>query len=138
MLGDAILYAARRATSTAVGNVERKVAWTAAAGALLLCALVAALLVAFQLLEPKVGVSNAVALISVACLLIGLFCLSLPNRIDRAQREQAKASSSASPVATTAAAIDEEAKQAVDYFGALRVVGAAFLFGLGAARKLKG
>jgi hypothetical protein len=30
-----------------------------------------------------------------------------------------------------------EAKQAVDYFGAVRVVGAAFLFGLGAARKLK-
>ena len=99
--------------------------------------LVAALLVAFQLLEPRVGVSNAVALISVACLLVGLFCLSLPDRIDRAQREQAKASSSASPVATTAAAIDDEAKQAVDYFGAVRVVGAAFLFGLGAARKLK-
>ena len=137
MLGEAILYAVRSATSTAVGNVERKVAWTAAAGALLLCALVAALLVAFQLLEPRVGVSNAVALISVACLLVGLFCLSLPNRIDRAHREQA-ASSTASPVATTAAAIDEEAKQAVDYFGAVRVVGAAFLFGLGAARKLKG
>jgi hypothetical protein len=136
MIGDAILYAVRSATSTAVGNVERKVAWTAAAGALLLCALVAALLVAFQLLEPRVGVSNAVALISVACLLIGLFCLSLPDRIDRAQREQA-ASSSASPVATTAAAIDEETKQAVDYFGALRIVSAAFLFGLGAARKLK-
>jgi hypothetical protein len=50
MLGDAILYAVRSATSTAVGNVERKVAWTAAAGASLLCALVAALLVAFQLL----------------------------------------------------------------------------------------
>ena len=137
MLGDAILYAVRSATSTAVGNVERKVAWTAAAGALLLWALVAALLVAFQLLEPRVGVSNAVSLVLVACLLIGLFCLSLPNRIDRAQREQAKASSSASPVATTTAAIDEEAKQAVDYFGAVRVVGAAFLFGLGAARKLK-
>ena len=90
MIGDAILYAVQRATSNAVGNVERKVAWTAAAGALLLCALVAALLVAFQLLEPRVGVSNAVALISVACLLVGLFCLSLPNRIDRAHREQAR------------------------------------------------
>ena len=59
MIGDAILYAVRSATSTAVGNVERKVAWTSAAGALLLCALVAALLVAFQLLEPRVGVSKA-------------------------------------------------------------------------------
>jgi hypothetical protein len=76
-------------------------------------------------------------LVSGACLLIGLFCLSLPNSIDRARREQVKASSSVPPVATTAAAIDEEAKQAVDYFGAVRVVGAAFLFGLGAARKLK-
>ena len=42
--------------------------------------------------------SNVVALISVACLLIGLFWLSLPNTIDRAHREQANASSSASPV----------------------------------------
>lgn len=78
MIGDAILYAVQRATSTAVGNVERKVAWTAAAGALLLCALVAALVVVYQLLEPRVGISNAVALISVACLLIGLFCLLCP------------------------------------------------------------
>ena len=114
---------------------ERKVAWIAAAGAFLLCALVAALVVAYQILEPRVGVSNAVALISVVCLLIGLFCLSLPDRIDRA--EQDKANSSASPVAATVTAIDEEAKQAVDYFGALRVVGTGFLFGLGAARKLK-
>ena len=38
---------------------------------------------------------------------------------------------------TTVAAVDEEAKQAVDYFGAVQMVGAAFLFGLGAARKLK-
>ena len=136
MIGDAILYAVQRATSNAVGNVERKVAWTAAAGASLLCGLVAALVLAFQILEPRIGTSNSVALISVACLLVGLFCLSLPNRLDRAQREQAP-SSSASPVATTAAAMDEETKQAVDYFGAVRVVGAAFLFGLGAARKLK-
>ena len=71
------------------------------------------------------------------CLLIGLLCLSLPSTIDRAQRRQAKASHSASPVATTAAAIAEEAKQAVDYFGALRLVWAAYYFGLGAARKLK-
>ena len=42
-----------------------------------------------------------------------------------------------SPVATTVAVVDEEAKEAVDYFGALQVVGAAFLFGLGAARRLK-
>jgi hypothetical protein len=81
-----------------------------------------------------VGTLNAVAVVSAACALIGLLCVSLPNMIDNAQRGQANASPSASPVV---AAIDEEANQAVDYFGALRLVGAAFYFGLGAARKLK-
>jgi drug/metabolite transporter (DMT)-like permease len=137
MLGDALLNAVHRATATAVENVERKVAWTAAGGAFLVCALVSALIVAYQLLQVHVGTLNAVAVISAACALIGLLCVSLPNMIDNAQRRQVNASPSASPVATTVAAIDEEAKQAVDYFGALRLVGAAFYFGLGAARKLK-
>jgi hypothetical protein len=137
MLGDAVLYAASRATSTAIDNVSRKAAWAATAGAFLLCALVSALIVAYWFVEPKVGTVNAVAIISATCLLIGLFCLSLPNLIERAERRRAAAIRNASPVATTVAAVDEEAKQAVDYFGAAQVVGAAFLFGLGAARKLK-
>jgi hypothetical protein len=137
MLGDAILYAASRATSSAIENVERKVAWSATAGAFLLCALISALIVAYQFLETRVGTVNAVALISAACLLIGLVCLWLPSMIDRSERRGAHGGHNAAPVATTEAAVDEEAKQAVDYFGALRVVGAAFLFGLGSARKLK-
>jgi hypothetical protein len=98
---------------------------------------VSALIVAYQLLEPRLGAVNTVAAISAVCLLVGLFCLSLPNMIERAERRRLAAERSASPVATTVAAVDEEAKQAVDYFGAVQVVGAAFLFGLGAARKLK-
>jgi hypothetical protein len=137
MLGDAVLYAARRATSTAIEDVSRKAAWTATAGAFFLCALVSALIVAYWYIEPKAGTVNAVAIISAACLLVGLICLSLPGAIERAERRRAAAERNAAPVATTVAAVDEEAKQAVDYFGALQVVGAAFLFGLGAARKLK-
>ena len=57
---------------------------------------------------------------------------ALDNRPCRA-RKRAKSSSTA----TVVAAVDEEAKEAVDYFGALRVVGAAFLFGLTAAQRLK-
>jgi hypothetical protein len=136
MLGDVVLYAANRATSTALENVSRKAAWTAAASAFLLCSLVSALLGAYWLIEPRVGTGNAVAIISGACLLTGLICLSLPSLIERTERRRAAAERDASPVATTVAAVDEEAKQAVDYFGALQVVGAAFLFGLGAARKL--
>ena len=137
MLGDAVLYAASRATSTAIDNFSRKATWVATSGAFFLCALVSALIIAYWSVEPRVGTVNAVAIISATCLLIGLVCLSLPNMIERADRRRAEAARDASPVATTVAAMDEEAKQAVDYFGALRVVGAAFLFGLGAARKLK-
>jgi uncharacterized membrane protein YdcZ (DUF606 family) len=137
MLGDAVLYAASRATSTAFESVSRKAAWTVTAGVLFFCAFVSALIVAYQLLEPRLGAVNTVAAISAVCLLVGLFCLSLPNMIERAERRRLAAERSASPVATTVAAVDEEAKQAVDYFGAVQVVGAAFLFGLGAARKLK-
>ena len=72
MIGDAILNAVHRATATAVENVERKVAWTAAGGAFLLCALVSALIVAFQILQVHVGTLNAVAMVSAACVLIGL------------------------------------------------------------------
>jgi hypothetical protein len=137
MLGDAFLYAASRATSTAIDDVSRKAAWAATAAAFLLCALISALIVAYWFVEPGVGTVNAVAIISATCLLIGLICLSLPNVIERAERWRAAAARAASPVATTVAAVDEEAKQAVDYFGAVQVVGAAFIFGLGAARKLK-
>ena len=136
MLGDAILYAVRRATSTAVENVERKAAWAAAASAFLLCALISALIVAYQFLEPRVAV-HAVALISAVCFLMGLICLLLPGMIERAERRRTEAERNAAPVATMVAAVNEEAREAVDYFGALRVIGAAFLFGLGAARKLK-
>jgi hypothetical protein len=137
MLGDAVLYAARRATSTAIENVSRKAAWTSVAAGFFLCALVSALFVAYRFLEPRIGALNSVAAISAVCLLMGLVCLSLPSMIERAERRRLSAERSASPVATTVAAVDEEAKQAVDYFGAVQLLGAAFLFGLGAARKLK-
>jgi len=137
MLGDAVLYAASRATATAFDNVSRKAAWVAVASAFFLCALVSALIVAYQFVEPRIGTVNAIAAISAVCLLIGLICLSFPGMIERTERRRAAAARNTSPVATTAAAVDEEAKQAVDYFGAVQVVGAAFLFGLGAARKLK-
>jgi hypothetical protein len=138
MLGDAVLYAARRATSTAIEDVSRKAGWTALAGGFFLCALVSALVVAYQFLEPRFGMVNAISAISAACLLVGLICLALPNLIERAARRRLAAERSSAPVATAIAAVDEEAKQAVDYFGALQVVVAAFVFGLGAARKLKG
>jgi hypothetical protein len=134
MLGDAVLYAASRATSTAIENVSRRATWTAAGAAFLLCGLVAALVLAFWLAEPRVGAINAMAGLIIGCALAGVVCLLMPSLIERIEESRKRQRSS---VATTAAVVDEEAKEAVDYFGALQVVGAAFLFGLGAARRLK-
>jgi hypothetical protein len=134
MLGDAVLYAASRATSAAVDNASRRVAWAATASGFLLCALVSALIVAYWLIEPRVGTLNAVAFISAACAAAGIVCLSLPRLIDGVKQRRSR---NRSPVVTTVAVVNDEAKEAVDYFGALQVVGAAFVFGLGAARKLK-
>ena len=53
------------------------------------------------------------------------------------EKAEARKRNKGRPLATAAAAVDAEAKQAVDYFGAMQVVGTAFLFGLGAARRLK-
>jgi MFS family permease len=134
MLGDAVLYAASRATHTAIENVSRRAAWTGLAAAFLLCGLVAALVVAYWLAERYVGPFNAAALIAAGCVLVGVVCLSIPSIVERieAARKQRR-----SATETTAAVVQDEAKEAVDYFGALQVVGAAFLFGLSAARRLK-
>ena len=134
MLGDAVLYAASRATHNALENVSRRVTWTAAAGLFLASALVFALMLAFWLAEPRVGALHAAAGIAGVCFAIGLLCLAMPWMIERSERTRFR---SGSPVANTVAVVDGEAHEAVDYFGALRVVGAAFLFGLGAARRLR-
>jgi hypothetical protein len=134
MLGDAVLYAASRATSTAIENVSWRATWAAIAAAFLLCGLVFGLIVAFWLAEPVFGAVNAAAMIAAACGVAGLFCVFMPWLSARIERRRSR---NVSPVAATAAIVNEETKEAVDYFGALQVIGAAFVFGLGAARRLK-
>ena len=134
MLGDAVLYAASRATHNALENVSRRVTWMALAGLFLVAALVFGLMLTFWVAEPRVGALRAAAGIAGVCFAIGLFCMAMPWMINRAERARRRQESA---VATTASVVDSEAHDAVDYFGAIRVVGAAFLFGLGAARRLK-
>ena len=101
----------------------------------MLCALVSGLILAHEFIATKVGSLSALGLISVACVLVGLICLSLPGIIQRTQRRRAEHNRKAASVATAVAEVDNGAREAVDHFGALRVVGSAFLFGLAAARK---
>jgi hypothetical protein len=133
MLGDAVLYAASRATQDAIENVSRRATWAAIGGAFLLCALVLAIIAAFLAIEPELGALRAVGLIAGVCLAAGICALSVPWLTDKIEsRRRARSAGS-----TAVAAVDQQAKDAADYFGAMQVVGSAFLFGLGAARRLR-
>ena len=134
MIGDAVLYAASRATHSAIDSVSRRMTWMAVAGVFLTAAMVLAIIAAYMVAEPKFGSLIAIGMIAGACVLAGLMSLSVPAMIEKIE---ARRRSKSSPMATAAGAVDQEAKQAVDYFGAMQVVGTAFLFGLGAARRLK-
>jgi hypothetical protein len=134
MIGDAVLYAASRATHSAIENVSRRVTWTAVGAAFLLAALALALLAAYLIAEPRLGSLRAVALIAAVCAAVGFTSFSVPWMIEKIEERRR---ADASPVTNAVAAVDQEAKEAVDYFGALQVVGTAFLFGLGAARRLR-
>lgn len=135
MLGDALLYAASRATSNAVDSMSRNATWYIIATTFLICGLVFGLVLAFWLLEPEVGAFLAAAYIAAGCALVGVVCLLVPTL---ARWLEAATPQSESPVAATMAVVDEEAREAVDYFGALQVVGSAFMLGVGTARRLKG
>ncbi len=134
MIGDAVLYAASRATHSAIDNVSRRMTWMAVAGVFLTAAMVLAIIAAYMVAEPRFGSLTAIGMIAGACVLAGLISLSVPAIIEKVE---ARRRNKSSPMSTAVSAVDEEAKQAVDYFGAMQVVGTAFLFGLGAARRLR-
>jgi hypothetical protein len=134
MIGDAVLYAASRATHSALENVSRRVTWMAISGVFLIAAMVLAIIAAYMVAEPRFGPLASIGIIAGGCVLAGLISMSVPVIIEKVE---ARRRNKGSPVSTAVAAVDEEAKQAVDYFGALQVVGTAFLFGLGAARRLR-
>lgn len=134
MIGDAVLYAASRATHSALENVSRRLTWTAIAVVFLLAALVLAIIALHLVLEPRLGALASVGAIAGGSALIGITCLSMPWLIEQIE---ARKRDRGSPMSHAVTAIDEEAKEVVDHFGALQVVATAFLFGLSTARRLR-
>ena len=134
MIGDAVLYAASRATHSAIDSVSRRMTWMAVAGVFLTTAMVLAIIAAYMVAEPKFGSLITIGMIAGVCVLAGLVSLSVPMLFEKVE---ARRRTKSSPMSTAVTAVDQEAKEAVDYFGAMQVVGTAFLFGLGAARRLR-
>jgi hypothetical protein len=135
MLGNLFLYAANRATQGAVDNVSRKASWGGFAIFLMLTGIVFSLIVMFWLLQDRLGATSAGVIIAAGCFIVSLVSMSMPHLLDRIEAQAKPVPVSASPV--TAAAVKTEMAEAVDYFGAVRVIASAFLLGLGLARRLK-
>jgi hypothetical protein len=135
MLGNLFLYAANRASQGAVGNVARQASWGGFAVFLLLAGAIFSLVVTFVVLDARLGAASAGVIIAAGCFVAGLVCLSMPGLLD--WMETKPKPTSAETIAETSAVVHEEMTQAVDYFGAVRVVASAFLLGLSAARQLK-
>lgn len=134
MIGQAVLYAANRATHSAIESMTRRITWTAIAAVFFICALVFALIAAYWYAVPQLGPIYASGLVAGGCALIGIVCVSVPAIVDWFKK---LAERRRSTMGTAVATVDEEAKEAVDYFGAMQVVATAFLFGISAARRLK-
>lgn len=135
MLGNLFLYAANRASNGAVGNVARQASWGGFAVFLLLAGAIFSLVVAFVVLDARLGAASAGVIVAAGCFVAGLICLSMPQLLDWLETKPKPTPTEA--IAETGAAVHEEMTQAVDYFGAVRVVASAFLLGLNAARQLK-
>jgi hypothetical protein len=134
MINNLILYAANRATQGAVDNVARKASWAGFAVFMLLAGTVFSLVVAFWVLNARFDATTAGVIVATGCFVLALVCLTMPRLLDWLD---AKAAKPAGDTVAAAGAVKEEVAQAVDYFGPIRVVGSAFMLGLGVARKIK-
>jgi len=137
MLSNLFLYAANRATQGAVDNVSRRATWGGFAIFLMLTGVIFSLIVVFWLLETRMGATSAGVIIAAGCFVVGLLALSMPSLLDRLDAQARKAPAIPPPTPISAASVQQDMTDVVDYFGAVRVVASAFLLGLGMARRLK-
>jgi hypothetical protein len=138
MISEVVAYAASRATSGAVESISRRAAWFAFGGVVLLFGLFFAIMAAFWIVEPIYGAVKSAGLIAGGCLIAGLLCFAVPGAVQLVQRRRANQQAEATtPVNETIQAVNVEAAEAIDYFGPVRVMATAFMFGMSAGKQLR-
>jgi hypothetical protein len=127
MLGEATRDALGKAVQDKVGSYSRQIIFYAIAAVFGSIALIFAVSVLFWWLDDLLGGILAGTIMSAGAvvLAIGFTLLSKSQNTNVAD----------SPSAV--AVVQEEAKEAVDYFGAARLMATAFVFGFGAAKRLR-
>ena len=138
MIGDVIAFAASRATGGAVETVSRRALWFGIGAFGAIVGVIFLVMAAFWTIEPMFGTVQSAALIAAGCIVTALVCFLVPTVVEYSQKQRAKRKTEeVGQVAETIATVKTEAVEAVDYFGAARVMATAFMFGLGTARRLK-
>ncbi len=142
MLSSLFKFAANRVAGEAVDGLARRALWGAVAALLMTMSFVLGLMIAFWILEPLYGAVPTAIAIAGVCATLALISMAVPVYIDWRKRRAAVAAKSGvsepSVVVQASNSLQDETEAAVDYFGALQVIASAFVFGLGAARQIRG
>ena len=133
MLGSLARFAADRAIHGVTDSLVRRAMWYGAAALLLIFGLVFLAILSYLLLEPLIGPLWAAAAIAAVCFVVAGFCLMAPSLIEKAE---AQAKQSPDTLSEAVSAVKEEAREAVDYIGPMRLVGSAFMVGIGVGRRV--
>ncbi len=135
MIADAVLYAAGRAAGHTAEKVTRTVVWFALATFVFTLAAIAGAIGLFWYLEPTLGAVGSALTLAASGFVFALVLASVPSLMTVIE---AAAEKQKDPVAESLKVVETEAAEAVNYFGAAKVLISAFLLGIGAARSLKG
>ncbi len=134
MISEAASYVTDRLTETAAERLGPTIAWVAAVALSALAAVAFGLVALYAYLAPVYGPLETAAGIALGALLLAVILIlarwayrRLKLILDNRTHE----------IENTLAAIDEEAREAIDYFGSAKVLATAFMFGFSAARKIK-
>lgn len=133
MLSSLARFAADRAIHGMTDSLVRRAMWSGAAALFLIFGLVFLAILSFLLLEPLVGPLWAATAIAAACFLLAALCLLAPSLIEKAEAQSKQAPETLSDAVS---AVQEEAREVVDYMGPMRLIGSAFMVGLGVGRRV--
>lgn len=133
MIADAAVFVADKFKQAAADRLGPTVVWAGIIAVFSTAALAFALVAAYFYLAPIFGSLEAAALLAAACVAVVAAMVVVPW----IYRRLAKLFESTKEEGDALTALDDDARDAIDYFGAAKVMATAFMFGFSAARRIK-
>lgn len=135
MLGALVRGAANRAVHGMTDSIVRRATWGGAAAVFGLIGLIAAVIVAFWWLERHYSREIAGLFVVVGSFLLAAIAAFMPSMIERMEAHSNP--TPAEGASEVVSAVVEETKEALDYVGPMRLIGSAFMVGLGMGRRVR-